>query len=108
MLAYYILGLLTVLSLLTLWFFSPLKTTLSEIFLGKILMPYEFDDYLFAKNKYIGKLLSCWICMSFWLSLIVGFVYSIIFNLTILWGMFCFFTYPSICYLFYIYSKQSR
>lgn len=104
----YIIGLLNVLSFLTLWFFSPLKTTISEIFLNKILMPHEFDDYVFSKNKYLGKLLSCWICMSFWLSLFTGLMYSTILGMPFYWGILCFSTYPSICYLFYIHSKQYR
>jgi hypothetical protein len=106
LLIYFILGNLIVNSLLLLWFFSPFKTTLSEIFLGKFLMPLEFDDYVFSKNKVLGKLVSCWICCSFWLSLLVGYIISIIFNLTIFWCVVTFLCYPAICYLFYIAVKK--
>jgi hypothetical protein len=102
----YILGLLTVFSLLVLWFFSPLKTTLSEIFLGKMLMPHEFDDWLFIKNKWLGELLSCWICCSFWCSLFVGFVITITTGQIWYFPLITFFTYPGLCYIFKSIIKQ--
>jgi hypothetical protein len=100
----YILGLLIVNSLLVLWFFSPLKTTLSEVFLKQTLMPYEFDDRLYLRNKILGKLSSCWICCSFWLSLVIGIIITIIFYNSIVvngFALITFFSYPSVCYLFY-------
>lgn len=93
-------GLLIVNSMLLLWFFSPLKITLSEIFLKKTLMPLEFDDYIYSKNKWLGKLLSCNICMSFWLSLAVGIFFMVFFYMPYYWPFLTFFTYPSICYLY--------
>lgn len=105
----FLLGLLTVNSLLVLWFFSPLKTTISEIFLKQTLMPYEFDDRLYFKNKFLGKLSSCWICCSFWLSLLVGTVFSIIFSSYLIingFALIAFFSYPSVCYLFYRIVKE--
>jgi hypothetical protein len=104
----YIFGLLTVNSLLLLWFFSPLKTTIGEIFFKKILMPDEFDDVIFNYNKIIGKLISCWICLSFWLSLVIGIILGIITNVGWHWGVVCFFSYPSVCYVFYKFIKLSR
>jgi len=100
MIILYILGLLGVNSILLLWFMSPLKTTLSELLLGKTLMPYEFDDWLFIKNKFLGKLLSCWICCSFWLSLLVGLFSVILFGGVWYYPLITFFTYPSVCYIF--------
>jgi hypothetical protein len=102
----YFLGLLTVQSLLVLWFFSPLKTTLSEIFLGKMLMPHEFDDWLFIKNKWAGELLSCWVCCSFWCSLAVGLFLTIIADQVWYFPLITFFTYPSLCFLFKSFIKQ--
>lgn len=102
----YILGCLIVNSLLLLWFFSPLKTTISEIFLKKPLLPLEFDDYIFFKSKVLGKLLTCWICLSFWLSLVVGLIMSLIFNLNISWPFICFLTYPCLSYIFYKYISK--
>lgn len=102
----YILGLLVVNSLLLLWFFSPLKITLGEIFFKKTLMPDQFDDLLFIKNKILGKLLSCHICLSFWLSLFVGAVFAVLFVLPWFWPLMTFFTYPGICYLYLKIIKQ--
>ena len=103
---FFILGLLTVNSLLLLWFFSPIKTTISEIFLKKMLMPLEFDDYVFTKNKVLGKLVSCWICCSFWLSLAVGIFFTIAFNLPVYWPLITYFCYPCLCYLFNVIIKR--
>lgn len=108
MLEIYILGLLTVTSILVLWFFSPLKVTLGEIIFKKILMPDEFDDLVYSKNRILGKLLTCWICMSFWISLIVGSLLSLILQLPLYWGIICFLTYPCICYLYYSLIKRSH
>lgn len=96
----YILGLLVVNSLLLLWFFSPLKTTISEIFLKKTLMPFEFDDWLYLRNKFFGELLSCWVCCSFWLSLMVGGFFVIFFGYFWYYPILTFLTYPSLCYLY--------
>jgi hypothetical protein len=98
--ALYILGLAAVNSLLLLWFYSPLKTTISEIFLKKTLMPHEFDDWLFIKNQFLGKLLSCWICCSFWLSLIVGLFIQLFYGFLFTFCVITFLTYPSFCYLY--------
>lgn len=102
----YILGLLTVNSLLLLWFFSPIKTTLSEIFLKKSLMPLEFDDIVYVKSKILGKLTTCWICLSFWTSLITGTVMALIFNLSAFWPLVTFVSYPCLCYIFYTMVKR--
>lgn len=104
----YFLGLTFVLSVLILWFFSPLKTTLSEIFLGKTLMPQEFDDMLYIKNKWLGELLSCWVCCSFWSSLVTGIIFTIISDKPWFYPLVTFFSYPGICYLYYSLVKQSR
>lgn len=102
----YFLGLFIVNSLLLLWFFSPLKITLSELFLGKSLMPMEFDDFVYSKSKFIGKLTTCWICCSFWLSLLIGILTLFIFDLTLFWPLITFLSYPSLCYIFYTFIKK--
>ena len=104
----YFLGLTFVLSMLVLWFFSPLKTTLSELFLGRTLMPQEFDDVLYMKNKWLGELLSCWICCSFWGSLIIGTIITIVLGKPWTYPIITFFSYPGLCYLFYSFVKQPR
>jgi len=90
----YFIGLTATLSLLTLWFASPLKLTLGKILFKKDLnFLDEFDDILFLKNHFLGKLLSCWICCSFWLSLIVGLILGI--------PVTAFFSYPCFAYAYY-------
>jgi hypothetical protein len=103
----YILGLLIVNSLLLLWFFSPLKTTLGKILFKKYLLPDEFDDLVSLKSPFLGQLFSCFICCSFWLSLIIGLIATLIFNFLWVYPFVTFFTYPGICFVFYkIYTKQ--
>jgi hypothetical protein len=102
----YIFGLLVVNSFLLLWFMSPLKTTISEVFLGKELLPLEFDDYVFSKSKFLGKLTTCFICSSFWTSLAVGVLLGFIFNLTLFWPVITFTSYPCLCYVFYTFIKK--
>jgi hypothetical protein len=94
-------GLLAVNSLLLLWFFSPLKISLGKILFKKVLMPHEFDDYISLKNNWLGELIACWICCSFWLSLIIGFVLMVMFSLPLYWPILTFLGYPCLCYLFY-------
>lgn len=97
----YIAGCLAVCSLLLLWFISPLKITLAKIFFKKdILMPEEFDDILFLKNKLLGKLTACWICLSFWLSLLIGCFITVLSDCAWYTPLVTFLTYPSIAYLF--------
>jgi len=106
MIFFYLIGLLTVNSVLLLWFFSPLKITLGKILFKKDLMPDQFDDIIFIKSKILGKLISCFICLSFWLSLVVGLVFTVLFSLPLWWPFLIFFTYPSICYLYYSNIKR--
>lgn len=103
----YILGLLAVNSLLLLWFFSPFKVTLGKIIFKKTLMPHEFDDRVYLINNFIGELISCFICCSFWSSLAIGILARLIYTeLPWFYPLLTFFTYPSICYIFNkIYSK---
>ena len=96
----YILGCLAVCSILLLWFVSPFKTTLGEIIFKKNLTPLQFDDVLFLKSPFLGKLVSCWICCSFWTSLIVGFILVLAFNTPLYTPLVTFFTYPALAYIF--------
>jgi hypothetical protein len=105
MIEHFIIGLLGVNSILLLWFFSPLKITLSKFFFKADLMPDEFDDKVFIINPLLGKLISCWICLSFWLSLIIGVFLMVILNLPVYWPLITFFCYPCLCYIFYKFIK---
>jgi hypothetical protein len=106
MIEIFLIGLLNVLSLLLLWFISPLKITLSKIIFKRELMHDSFDDLLYSKNKFLGELLTCWICCSFWLSLLVGIVYMFVLNLTPWWPIITFLSYPILCYVFNVFFKR--
>jgi len=96
----YVVGLLSVCSFLLLWFVSPLKITLAKIFFKKdIVVPSDFDDLLFLKNYILGKLSSCWICLSFWTSLAVGIILTFI-GQPQWFPILTFCTYPSLAYAF--------
>jgi hypothetical protein len=101
----YIISVLVVNSLLLLWFFSPFKTSLGKIIFKKDLTVDQFDDIIFIKNKVFGQLTSCWICCSFWLSLIVGIVWVAFFSFPCYWPFLLFFTIPCLSYIFYTYIK---
>ena len=101
MIELYIIGLLIINSILILWFYSPLTTSISSLIFNKKEI-YTFDsfiDFLVIKNIFLGKLLSCWICLSFWLSFIIGILFTIIFNLPIWYPLLTYFTYPAILFL---------
>lgn len=102
-------GLLSACSILQLWFFSPLKTTLGQfIWKDKVISDSEFDDRLAIINDKLSMLSTCYTCFSFWTSLIVGGIYSYIFSLNPVWGLLCFFTYPPLIWLakVQIFSKK--
>jgi hypothetical protein len=97
----FFLGIPVVCSLLLLWFISPLKLTLGKIFFKQNFLSLEqFDDFLFIKAPILGKLLSCWICCSFWLSLAVGLFSVVLLDQPLWYPILTFLTYPSLCYLF--------
>ena len=83
MILYYISGLLVVNSLLILWFFSPLAHSIGKYFLKKdnIFTLDNLIDFIAIKYTFFATLLSCWICLSFWLSLFVGIVFTLFFQL---------------------------
>ena len=92
-------------SLLVLWFKSPFKNTLGKFLFKKDLTSDQFDDRVFLKNKILGKLTSCWVCCSYWLSLLIGIVWVILFAYPYYWPFLLFFTLPFISYLFYSHIK---
>ncbi len=97
----YLTGLLITNSILILWFFSPLSNSIGKIFFKKDNI-YTLDnlmDILAIKSVFLSTLLSCWICLSFWISLFVGACLMILFQLPIYFPLLTFLTYPSIVYL---------
>lgn len=101
MIEVYIIGILVVNSLLLLWFFSPIKTTLGKIIFKKELLPLDFDDLVFVRMPILGKLIGCYICSSFWLSLLIGIFFTLVCSMPWWWPFLTYFTYPSISFIFY-------
>ena len=100
MIFYYFSGLLTVNSLLILWFYSPLSSSIGKYFLknDKIYSLDDLIDLISFKSLFLGTLLSCWICLSFWLSLFIGTILTVFFGLPLYFPLLTYFTYPAILY----------
>ena len=97
----YALGLLNTFTALLIWFYSPLKVTIGQLFFDKdMYLNDQFDTLMLFKNKWLGKLVSCYICCSFWTSVAVGIIYCSIFNLSYLYPILTATTYPSLAYIF--------
>ena len=98
---YYIIGLFVECTCLLIWFYSPLKTTLGKMFISKEISSNEdFETAIMFKNSIIGKLISCYICSSFWLALIIGCTFTLVFSLPIIFSALTWFTYPGLAYLY--------
>lgn len=98
---YYLQGLLVTLTTLLIWFYSPLKVTLGQLFIHKDLYTDDqVETAIMIKNKWLGKLASCYICFSFWTSLFVGIVFKMLYTLPVSFIFLAWFTYPSLCYLY--------
>lgn len=98
---YYLKGLLTTWTVLLIWFYSPLKVTLGQLFINKNLYTDDqVETAIMIKNKWLGKLLSCYICFSFWTSLVVGGFIKLYNHLDWSFVFLAWFTYPSLCYLY--------
>lgn len=104
---FFLLGYLVTQTLLLIWFYSPLKITLGQIFIDKNLYSVDqVETAIMIKNKWIGELISCYICCSFWTSLFVGIVFKKAFSLPLFFVLLAWFTYPSICYLYKLLVKK--
>jgi hypothetical protein len=105
-----LLGLLATNSILLLWFYSPLKLTLAKILFKEDITDHtQFEDLIFLKFKSnkLSTLSSCYICFSFWTSLLVGgFLYYLL-DMTIYTPIITFFSYPVLCYAIkkYVFDK---
>jgi len=94
-------GLLTTWTVLLIWFYSPLKVTLGQLFIHKNLYSNDqVETAIMIRNKWLGKLASCYICFSFWTSLLVGLFLKFENNLSWKFIFLTWFTYPSLCYLY--------
>jgi hypothetical protein len=101
MISFYLAGLFTLLTCLIIWFYSPFKSSFGYIFIDKSINTNDqFETALLIKAPFLGKLLGCYICTSFWGSLIIGILFWIVFNLPDYFPLLAWFTYPSIAYLY--------
>lgn len=97
----FVLGYLITQTLLLIWFYSPLKITLGQLFIDKNLYSVDqVETAIMIRNKWIGELISCYICCSFWSSLIVGLILKSVFSLPSFFVALAWFSYPSVCYLY--------
>lgn len=102
MITEYIAGYLITQTIILIWFYSPLRITIGQLFIDKtIYMTDHFETHLLMISPFLGKLLSCYICFSFWTSIIIGaaglfICYDVPLYAPLLTG----FTYPCICYLY--------
>lgn len=101
MILYYISGLGITLTLLLIWFYSPFKSSIGYLFLSKSISSNEdFETALLLKSPFLGKLLGCFICSSFWCSLVIGVLFWSVFDLPNYLPLLTWLTYPSIAYLY--------
>jgi len=97
----YIQGLFITWTIVLIWFYSPLKVTLGQLLIDKNLYSNDqVETAILLKNAWLGKLLSCYICFSFWTSLIVSLNLYLLFNLPKHFIFLTWFSYPSLCYLY--------
>lgn len=97
----YTLGLLFTCNACLIWFYSPLKITLGQFLFDKDLYTVEqFETRLLIRNAFLGKLLSCYICFSFWVSLFIGIVFALLSLVPIWFIAVTAGTYPCLCYLY--------
>jgi hypothetical protein len=99
----FVLGYFITQTLLLIWFYSPLKITLGQLFIDKNLYTVDqVETAVIIRNKWLGELISCYICCSFWASLGVSLILKNVFSLPSFFVLLAWFSYPSICYLYKI------
>jgi hypothetical protein len=97
----FLIGYLIVQTICLIWFYSPLRVSLGQIFFDKkIHTTDEFDTHLMIKSMFFSKLLSCYICFSFWTSLVVGGIGCFLLYIPLYFAFLAQLTYPSICFLY--------
>lgn len=97
----FIIGWLVVQTICVIWFYSPFRLSISPILFNTVIYSFdEFETLILLKYPVLGKLLSCYICFSFWASFIVGSFGSFLIGVSLWFGVLAAFTYPAICYLY--------
>ena len=100
-LIYFLFGYLVVQTICLIWFYSPLRTSIGQLFISsEIYTNEEVETWLLLKSPLFGKLLSCYICFSFWTSLFAGVAAWLIFGFGVHAPIITSLSYPSICYLY--------
>lgn len=98
---YYLIGLAATQSLLILWFYSPLRSSLGRMFIDKnITTNDDFNIALQVISPFLSKLFSCYICCSFWFSLVIGFALCIQSNLAPYFPLLTFLTFPTFTFFY--------
>lgn len=101
MIVQYLIGLGILTTSLLIWFYSPLRTTIGQLFFDKnIFSNDQFETALLIKSPFLGKLFGCYICLSFWLSLLIGIGLTIFFKIHISFIPLAWFTYPGLAYVY--------
>lgn len=104
----YFFGYLVVQTILVIWFYSPFRISLGQILFDKDMYTHDqFETHLLIKSEMLGKLLSCYICFSFWTSLLVGILPTLIGLVSWYFPAVTVMTYPAICYLYYSLTNKS-
>jgi hypothetical protein len=92
---------LIVQTICVIWFYSPFRISIGQLLFDRQIDDYDkFELYVMMKSPLIGKLLSCYICFSFWTSLIVGGISVFTVGTPYWYPFFCGLTLPSLCYLY--------
>lgn len=105
----FILGYLITQTVLLIWFYSPFRISLGKIIFDKgMYTTDQFETYILILSPFLGKLLSCYICFSFWTSIFLGCIGSYLFyNCDIMVPIITGMTYPAICYLYKSFIDKS-
>jgi hypothetical protein len=100
----YIIGFLIFSNVIYTWYNTTISEKILSIFIksdNKILMYNDFMDLIYEKNKFISELLSCQICFGHWISLIISFIMSLIFDISYFYILVSMFSWPSLYYKLY-------
>ena len=97
----YFISFLIVQTILLIWFESPMKLSLGKFMFNKTFFDgKEFDIHIMFLNSTLGKLISCEICLSVWISLIVSIISGVFTSTPILFPIICTGTFPILSYVF--------
>jgi hypothetical protein len=97
----FFLGWLITQTICLIWFYSPFRLSISPLIFKTAVNTFEeFETLILIRHSFFGKLLSCYICFSFWTSIAVGIIGSILTGMPLWYAGITALTYPSLCYLY--------